>query len=214
MTVRETCRRSGWPPDRLGGVPATFGQLPPVAAWRHQDARDGFEVVFLQTSHAGHRLRGCSTAVEDGQPWVVRYEIVLDDAWRTTTAHVGGQSPTGEHEVRLDADGSGHWRVDGVAAPHLDGCFDVDLESSSCTNTLPIHRLRLGVGQQADAPAAYVRAVGLDVERLEQRYVRIDDDRARQRFDYTAPVFDYEGRLVYDAAGLVLDYPGIAVRAL
>ena len=195
-------------------MPTTFGPLPPAAAWRHREARDGFEVVFLETGEAGHRLRGCTSAVEDGEPWVVRYEIALDGAWRTTAAHLGGRSPSGEHEVWLEVDGAGHWRVDGVAAPHLDGCLDVDLESSSCTNTLPIHRLRLAVGQGADAPAAYVRALDLDVERLEQRYARVEDDGARQRFDYAAPVFAYEGRLVYDADGLVVDYPGIAVRVL
>jgi hypothetical protein len=195
-------------------MPTSFGRLPPAAAWRHQYARDGFEVVFLETSGAGHWLRGCTSAVEDGGPWVVHYEIGLDDAWRTTAAHLGGRSPSGAPEVWLEVDGSGHWRVDDVAAPHLDGCLDVDLESSACTNTLPIHRLRLAVGEAADAPAAYVRAPGLDVERLEQRYTRIEDEGDRQRFDYTAPVFDYEGRLVYDAAGLVLDYPGIAVRVL
>jgi uncharacterized protein len=195
-------------------MPATFGRLPPAAAWRHHDARDGYEVVFLETGDAGHRLRGSTSAVEDGEPWVVRYEIALDDAWRTIAAYVGGQSPTGEHEVRLEADGAGRWRVDDVAAPQLDGCLDIDLESSSCTNTLPVHRLQLAVGQAADAPAAYVRARGLDVERLEQSYTRIEDDGTRQRFDYTAPVFDYDGRLVYDDAGLVLDYPGIAVRVV
>jgi hypothetical protein len=26
------------------------------------------------------------------------------------------------------------------------------------------------------------------------------------------PVFDYEGRSVYDTSGLVLNYPGIAIR--
>jgi uncharacterized protein len=52
----------------------------------------------------------------------------------------------------------------------------------------------------------------LDIERLEQRYERIGDDGTRQRFDYTASVFDYGGRLVYDASGLVLDDPGIAIR--
>lgn len=195
-----------------GTVRAAFDELPPSAAWRHVDARDGFEVVFLQTGVGGYQLGGCTTAVENGQAWVVRYDIVVDDAWRTRSAYVSGRSASGEQEVRLESDGSGHWRVGGVAAPQLDGCFDIDLESSSCTNTLPVHRLGLGVGQGANAPAAYVRALGFAVERLEQRYIRIEDDGNQRRFDYTAPVFDYEGRLVYDASGLVLDYPGIAIR--
>jgi len=55
--------------------------------------------------------------------------------------------------------------------------------------------------------------VGLAVERLEQTYARKPDDAARQRYDYAAPAFGFEARLVYDECGLVLDYPGIAVRA-
>jgi hypothetical protein len=127
---------------------------------------------------------------------------------------VWGRSPTGEHEVRLDADGPGSWRVDDVAAPHLDGCLDVDIESLACTNTLPVHRLALDVGQESDAPAAYVRWLDLSVERLEQHYVRVDDADGRQRFHYNAPVFDYDDHLVYDASGLVRDYPGIGTRVL
>jgi uncharacterized protein len=193
-------------------VSVAFGSLPPSAAWRHVDARDGFEVAFPQTRDGGYEVVGYATAVEDGRAWAVRYEIVVDDAWRTRMAYVSSRSVSGGHEVRLEADGSGHWRIDGVPAPYLDGCFDIDLEASSCTNALPVHRLALGVGHGADAPAAYVRALGGDVERLEQRYVRIEDDGTRRRFDYTAPVFDYRGLLVYDASGLVLDYPGIAIR--
>jgi uncharacterized protein len=191
-----------------------FGPLPRRAAWRHVAARHGFEVVFPQVGDGGYELVGCTTAVEDGQAWLVRYEIVVDAAWRTRTGYVSSRSVSGEREVRLEADGEGHWRVGGVAAPHLAGCFDIDLESSSCTNMLPVHRLELGVGQEAQAPAAYVRALGLEVERLEQRYVRIEDHGTWKRFDYVAPAFDYEGRLVYDASGLILDYPGIAIRDL
>jgi uncharacterized protein len=77
-----------------------------------------------------------------------------------------------------------------------------------------VHRMRLGVGQAAEAPAVYVRALDLAVERLDQRYARVHDDGPRLRFDYRAPVFDYQDRLVYDAAGLVLEYPGIASRVL
>jgi hypothetical protein len=186
---------------------------PPFAAWRHRQAREGFEVVFLYVGDDGYRLEGDTAAVEDGQAWAVRYLITLDAGWRTRHARVWGRSAAGAHELTLEADGSGGWLVDGAAAPRLDGCLDVDLESSSCTNTLPVHRLGLAVGQAADAPAAYVRALDLRVERLEQRYLRVEDDGKRHRYDYAAPAFHYQGQLVYDQSGLVLDYPGIAVRA-
>jgi hypothetical protein len=91
--------------------------------------------------------------------------------------------------------------------------LDVDFESSALTNAFPVHRLLLAPGQAADTPAAYVRAPGLGVERLEQRYVRIDDGTDLQRYDYRSATFDLRCELVYDAAGLVLDYPGIATRA-
>ncbi len=115
--------------------------------------------------------------------------------------------------MQLEVDSSAHWLVDGVAAPLLDGCLDVDLESSACTNTLPVHRLQLSIGASADAPAAYVRALDLRVERLEQSYARIDDG-AEQRYDYESPAYDFACRLTFDASGLATDYPGIAVRVL
>jgi hypothetical protein len=120
---------------------------------------------------------------------------------------------TGRDERTLQSDGSGGWWIDGEPAPHLDGCLDVDLESSSFTNALPVHRLELRVGEQADAPAAYVRSVDLRVERLEQRYTRLEDDAGRERYHYAAPTFDFECELLYDKSGLLLDYPGIAARA-
>jgi hypothetical protein len=55
--------------------------------------------------------------------------------------------------------------------------------------------------------------IDLTVERLEQTYRRLPSDDGLQRYDYRAPVFDFESRRVYDEAGLLLDYPGIASRA-
>jgi hypothetical protein len=78
---------------------------------------------------------------------------------------------------------------------------------------IPVRRMALGVREAAEAPAVYVRVIDLTVERLEQAYRRLPSDDALQRYDYRAPVFDFESRLVYDEAGLVLDYPGIASRA-
>jgi uncharacterized protein len=190
-----------------------FAAPPPFAAWRHRHARDGFEVVFVHVRDDGYQLEGSTAAVEDGQAWAVRYLVTLDAGWRTRHARVSGRSAASADELTLEADGSGGWLVNGAAAPQLDGCLDVDLESSSCTNTLPVHRLGLAVGEAADPPAAYVRALDLSVERLEQRYARVENHGKQQRYDYAAPAFGYRDQLVYDESGLVLDYPGIAVRA-
>ncbi|GAA1008318.1 hypothetical protein Aple_070350 [Acrocarpospora pleiomorpha] len=191
----------------------SFLPTPPSAAWLHQDARSGFEVAYFAAFEGGWRAEGWTTAVEEGETWVVRYDIRLDAAWTTRRAEVWGRSVSGERSTVVEADGAGRWLVDGRAAPQLDGCFDVDLESSAMTNAFPVHRMALPVGARAEAPAAYVRAVGLGVERLEQSYERLANEDTRQRYDYAAPVFDFACHLVYDESGLVLDYPGIATRA-
>jgi uncharacterized protein len=58
-----------------------------------------------------------------------------------------------------------------------------------------------------------VRALNPRVERLDQSYLRIDDHASGHQYEYEAPSFDFSCRLAYDKSGLVLEYPGIAVRA-
>lgn len=191
----------------------TVVSMPPAAAWHHRDAREGFEVVYFHAAGDGYRVEGCTTAVESDQPWVVQYAILVDARWATRSASITGHWPAGTRRLDITADGHGRWHVDGAHVAALDGCLDVDLESSSMTNAFPVRRLGLRVGDQAAAPAAYVRANDLSVERLEQQYVRVADEDGNQSFDYSSPAFDFRCRLVYDASGLALDYPGIAVRA-
>jgi hypothetical protein len=187
--------------------------LPSFAAWRHRGAREGFEVAFLLVNDGGVRIDGHTVAVEDGRPFAVGYAIELDEDWRTRSARVWGRSEVGRRAVALDSAGDGRWTVDGVADAQLDGCLDVDLESSALTNAFPVRRLGLAPGQASDAPAAYVRALDLGVERIEQRYARVDEGEARQRYDYASSTFDFRCEIRYDEAGLAIEYPGIATRA-
>lgn len=189
-----------------------FHSPPPTAAWRHRGARSGFEVVYFRSSGDGRLLEGCTTALEDGATWVVDYVIGVDDRWTTRSAWITGRSVHGSASISLDADGLGRWWIDGEPAPHLDGCLDVDLESSAMTNTLPVHRAALPIGDAMSAPAVYVRALDLAVSRLDQTYLRLPDAPAGHRYDYAAAAFDFTGVLAYDSSGLVLDYPGIALR--
>jgi len=175
--------------------------LPPFAAWRHAGARDGFEVAFFA---ADRKISGTTTAVEDGRAWAVEYTITLDEQWRTREVEIVNQN----WAILLEADGAGGWQIDGGKAAHLAGCLDVDLESSALTNAFPVHRLGLEPGEQVSVPAAYVRAADLSVERLEQTYRCLEPNR----YAYHAPAFDFSCELHYDPTGLVLEYPGIAVR--
>jgi uncharacterized protein len=190
-----------------------FASLPATAAWRHRDARDGFEVAYFRARDRGCRIEGITTAIEDGVTWAVEYSVDLDETGATRSARISGRSAAGSSLALLQADGAGRWLLGGGPAPHLDGCLDVDLESSAMTNALPVRRMGLAPGAGAAAPAAYVRAVGLAVERLEQTYLRTPDEAAGQSYDYAAPVFGFACRIAYDESGLALSYPGIAVRA-
>jgi uncharacterized protein len=103
----------------------------------------------------------------------VNYRIELDAAWATRSARISARTALVSCETLLESDGAGRWLVDGDRTRHLEGCLDVDLESSAMTNALPVHRLDLPIGARAALPTAYVRAANLTVERLEQEYVRI-----------------------------------------
>jgi hypothetical protein len=183
---------------------------PPAVAFEHRDLRRGFEVAFIEPAGDGWRIDGHTAGVEDGEPWYVGYAIRLDAAFRTVRAEVTGRSRGGLHQRILEHDGAGRWRIDGTPAPWLDGCLDVDLESSALTNAFPVRRLALAVGASAGAPAAWVRELDLRVERLEQGYRRLAHDGDGERYAYTSP--DLSCELHYDAGGVVVDYPGIAAR--
>ncbi len=187
---------------------ADFAPLPAVAAWRLLEAHEGFEVAHLTPGSDGIRVSGTSVGVEDGVPWSFRYDLEIGADWH---ARRGSIRSADGGRLALESDGPGRWLVDGVHDPALDGCLDIDLEGSALTNTAPVHRLGLGVGEEAAAPAVYVRTNTLAVERLDQTYRRVAaaDGFA---FEYASPRFDYRASLVFGADGLVEDYPGIARR--
>ena len=169
-------------------------------AFRHSGVRDGFEVAWFTPPTL---LVGGSTFVEEATGHHVAYEITLAPDGSTSTATIRSL----DRAIALARAGD-TWRIDGVTRPDLSGCPDVDLESSVVTNALPVARLGLTVGESGRALAAWVRA-DLTVERLEQTYTRLDE----RRYDYVSHHDGFSTVLEYGPDGLIVDYPGIAVRA-
>lgn len=185
---------------------------PGGASWNHTGVRAGFEVAFFSVLSAGHRLSGHTTAHESPALWSVGYDVTVDSSWRTVAVHASNLTASGTGQLTLTCDSGGRWTANGELRPDLDGCVDVDFESSAVTNTLPLHRLDFIEGIGVDVPAAFVRADDLSVGRLEQRYTLIEARPELILFHYESSTFEFACDLRYDSSGLVVDYPGIAVR--
>ena len=185
------------------------------ATWVHRGARQGFETAWLRRQGDGHRLVGRTCAIEDGVAWAVGYNINVDNQWRTLRADLTETVAGRDTNRVIETDGAGRWTIDGVETPSVDGCFDIDLESSALTNTIFLHRVQPSTDDLYDAPAVFVRCAPLRLERVEQTYQRTAADTANPddvSFAYKAPAYDTDIELRFDQNGLVLDYPGLAVR--
>jgi uncharacterized protein len=84
----------------------------------------------------------------------------------------------------------------------------VDLSITPFTNTLPIRRLRLSVGESADIATAYLAFPRLTISPDLQRYTRVSSNEYR----YESLDSDFVREIVVDSNGLVITYPGLFRR--
>jgi len=134
------------------------------------------------------------------------YEIVCDGDWTFRTLRL--EAATGERAIELESRGRGEWTVNGEPRSDLDECIDIDLSGSPFTNSLPIRRLDLAIDDEADLVMAYVDFEELTVLPDAQRYTRLDEDLYR----YESLDSDFTRDLTVDAAGFVVEYPGLFER--
>ena len=94
------------------------------------------------------------------------------------------------------------------ALPALKGCVDIDFEMTPFTNTLPLRRAPLAVGETRRLRIAYVPATTLEPYPAEQIYTRLEE--RRYRFETADGSFTAD--IGVDEDGLVVDYPGLFER--
>lgn len=174
--------------------------------WRRLDV-PGREDARVEQQPAGWRLAGRLDVEEGGVPFRLHYRIECDRAWRTRSALIEGEAGGQAVRVALTADGAGQWARDGHALPALAGALDVDLGFTPATNTLPIRRLALALGETAPVSSAWLRFPELRLELLEQTYTRV----AARVYRYEALVdgAPFTARLDTDVYGRVRCYEGL-----
>jgi hypothetical protein len=174
--------------------------------WRRLDV-PGHEEACIQHTAEGWRLTGELDVEESNLTAQLRYAIECNAEWRTRSALVEGTAGGEPIRFVLKADGAGRWTRDGTPLPELLGALDVDLGFTPATNTLPIRRLALAIGQSTPARSAWLRFPELRLEPLEQTYTREADQTFRYRALIDGETFT--ARLDTDVYGRVVLYEGL-----
>jgi hypothetical protein len=171
-------------------------------------AGEGLQHVVLSQGRDEIVAEAVVVGDEEGARFGARFRITCDAAWRTRRVEV--DMVGSPRRLDLRGDGTGHWRdCAGTPLPELDGAIDVDLPLTPFTNTLPIRRLDLGVGQSADLRMVYIVLPDVAISVSPQRYTCLDPLR---RYRYESLDGDFVREVEVDADGLVVTYPDLFRR--
>ena len=170
--------------------------------WRRLD-RPGHESCRLSFRDPEWRLAGSAVFAHEGRACRLDYLVVCDASWQTISGRVTGWVGDEEVEIELAADAARRWCLNGKECPGAAGCTDLDLNFSPSTNLLPIRRLGLNVGQEAEVRAAWLRFPSFKLEPLAQTYRRA---RAAT-YVYESAGGSFVAELRVNEAGFVTHYP-------
>ena len=147
---------------------------------------------------------------EEHGPFRLTYRLRWDESWRLHDAELTVVTAQFTRSLRLQTDGRGRWHHgDGRVIEELEGCLDVDIWPTPFTNSFPILREPMRVGERRQFRMAWISAPGLTVHPQPQAYTRRGDRL------YLFENLDGSGfrvELPVDQDGLVLDYPDLFRR--
>lgn len=154
------------------------------------------------------RVRSAIVSQADERRLGVFYEVSLTPDWLFESILL--QRTDGVMGV-LTRSKDGEW-FDAQAenVPHLKGCTDIDFEMTPFTNSLPIRRSPLAIGETRTFRMAYIPADTLEPFADEQTYTRLSE--RVYRFENGEGEGYFTADITVDEDGLVADYPELFER--
>lgn len=144
-----------------------------------------------------------------GDIYQVDYQIKVNANWETVLADIRFFKNNVHHKILVQGNGKGSWMLNGEVKPEFDGCLDIDLPLTPFTNTLPIRRLNMQIGEEQLIKVLYLDLLNDQFTAVTQKYVKLSDTI----FHYENVPNDFEAEIVVDDNGLVVDYPGLFYRS-
>lgn len=157
--------------------------------------------AFMETGKR-HQFNGVVLTVVEEKPVRINYQVLFDRQGLTQSVNVDAIGGSREQYLQLVVDEHRTWFWNGKELKECSGFSDVDLGFSPATNTLPIRRLNLKLGESQTISAAWVRFPEFDVIPFPQRYTRIGTNQ----YLYESLLSDFKAELVVDELGLVQQY--------
>ena len=147
---------------------------------------------------------------EEYGPFRLTYRLTWDESWQLRDAELVLVTERFTRSLRLQTDGQGHWRHrEGSAIDDLDGCLDIDIWPTAFTNSFPIRREPMRVGERRQFRMAWIFAPDLTVHAKAQAYTRLAD---RLFLFENLDGSGFKAELPVDEDGIVLDYPNFFRR--
>jgi len=175
--------------------------------WNKNRGGVGLEHLLL-TEHAADSV---VLAFDDERgPFRLTYRLTWDESWQLRDAELVLATERSTRSLTLRTDGRGHWR-DGNdrALDALDGCMDIDIWPTPFTNSFPIRREPMAIGERRQFLMAWIFAPDLTVHPQPQAYTRLAD---RLYLFENLDGSDFRAELAVDEDGIVLDYPDLFRR--
>lgn len=172
------------------------------AFWRRID-QPGHDAARFAQFGDGWKLEGYAAFNENG-PTGLRYEVSLRPDFTTAAATITGYRcgrPFRHEFHRIDSE----WRLDGEVVPGFGDLIHLDFGFTPATNLQQLLHADLGVGEEAELPAAWFDIGEATLVRLPQHYRRT----AADRYHYRSPTAGYEATLEMAASGFVRLYPDL-----
>ncbi len=129
---------------------------------------------------------------------LITYAVNCSEKRVTKDVSIHRERAGKKSNLTLKQDDQQVWFSDGALIAFATGLLDVDLEFSPATNTLPIRRLNLAIGESRVVDSVWVRSDKLTLERLKQKYSRLDDNH----YEYETLSFDFKATIQVDKGWL------------
>ncbi|GAB3513055.1 putative glycolipid-binding domain-containing protein [Emticicia fontis] len=169
---------------------------------------ESLENCLITTTEEGIEISSTIVGQYEGKIYLVDYQIRTNPDWETVFVAIESRINQRVQHWQFEGDCQGNWRKNGKVANQFGGCIDVDIPLSAFTNTLPINRVKLAVGETQLIKVIYLDLLADEFKPVQQKYTRLEENV----YHYENVPNDFETDITVDEQGLVVDYPQLFSR--